>query len=126
MKAATALALALAVTLAGCAGDPYSGYGGNVYYDDYRPYAYGVPYYGTPYYASPYYGYPAIGGTFYYDRRDHDRDRWQRRPGDREHWQDRGRGDRVDRGERRDRNNPRPSREPLDMRHGEAGNEAGM
>ena len=121
MKAIVGLAVALAsaVPLNGCAGGPYAAYDGYSYYDGYRPYAYGGPDYGYP---GPYYGYPGvIGGTIYYDRRDHDRDRWSNRPHrDRQPWEGRGRDDGG-----RDRNDAQPPRERLDTRHGEAGNEAG-
>ena len=110
MKAATAIAFA--ILLAGCASDPYLvGYNSDGYYDGYAPYTYATPYY-APYY-TPYYAYPSIGAGIYYydhdgrDRRYHYRDRdWRR---------DRGPGER----------HPHPSREPLDTRHGERGNEAG-
>lgn len=108
MKAATAVALAL--LLAGCASDPYyAGYSGG-YYDGYTPYTYATPYDG-PYYA-PYNAYPSVGaGVYYYDRDGRDR-RYYR---DRDSRHERGPGER----------NPPPSRERLDTRHGEPGNEAG-
>jgi hypothetical protein len=40
---AIAMAVVSAMTLAGCASGPYTSYGGCSYYDEYRPYAYGVP-----------------------------------------------------------------------------------
>lgn len=132
MKAKLLVALAFALTLAGCASGPYTAYDG-AYYDGYRPYAYGNPYYSYP---GAYYGYPGVvGGTIYYDRRDYDRDHWRNRSrDDRDHWQGRGRDDRGGRDDRngrgdrggRDRDGGPPSRGRLDTRHGEAGNEAGM
>jgi len=121
----TAIALAATALLAGCASGPY--YAG---FDTYTPYGYVTPGY-TPYYGSAYYSPPAysyypgtIGGSvYYYDRHDWRDDRdWNRydRYGSRD-WNDRGRRD-----EPRPPRDSRPSREPLDTRHGEAGNEAGM
>jgi hypothetical protein len=141
MKAKLLVALALALTVAGCASGPYAY--DSVYYDGYRPYAYG----GSSYDYSPgYYAYPGvIGGSVYYDRRDYDRDqsrnryrddrdKWQGRGrDDRDNWQGRGRDGRDnsqgrgrdDRG-RPDRNDGQGPRGQPDTRHGEAGNEAGM
>jgi hypothetical protein len=119
MKAKLGVALAFALTVAGCASGPYSAYDGG-YYEGYRPYAYGSPYYDYP---GAYYGYPGvIGGSIYYDRRDYDRDWRNRSRDDRDHWQGRGRDDRGGRG----RDEAQPPRGRLDTRHGEAGNEAGM
>jgi hypothetical protein len=119
-KVKTAIAVVLALLVAGCASGPYyTGYGSYV-----EPYA-AVPYYG--YYDYPaFYGYPAvIGGSFYYyDRDDRHRDGRRWRDGG---WRDSDRGSRGrddDRG--RDRPGQPPPRERLDTRHGEAGNEAGM
>ena len=128
MKAMIALAVASAVTLGGCASDPNVGYNGYTYYDGYRPYPYEAPYYSY----GPCYGYPAIGGSFYY--RDDDRDHWRGRDdwrdrarddGRRDNWRGRDRDGRADddRGRGRGREE---SRGPVDTRHGEAGNEAGM
>ena len=135
MKATIAIAAA-ALALGGCASDPYVSYGG-AYHDGYGPYAYDGAYYAPraysyePFYYSygPAYAYPSAGATFYYrdDDRDHSRNRWRDRGRDddgRDHWRGRGREDRGDRGRESGRNE-RPH-EPLDTRHGEAGNEAGM
>ena len=125
MKATIAIAAA-ALTLGGCASDPYVGYSG-AYYDGYRPYAYEP--YGYAY--GPQYGYPAAGATFYFrdDDRDHSRNHWRDGGRDddlrRENWRGRDRDDRGDRGRDSGRNPSRPYT-PGDTRHGEAGNEAGM
>jgi len=120
VKPIVAIALAGTLALGGCATDPYGSYG--TYYEGYRPYAYDVPYYSY----GPAYVYPSPGATFYF--RDDD---------DRDHWRDRGRDDRGrdwrgrDRNDR-DRDNRGRGQErndwrgPVDSRHGEAGNEAGM
>jgi hypothetical protein len=134
-KVKTAIALGFALLVAGCASGPYyTGYGSYSYYEPYAP----SPYYGySDYYGAPaFYAYPpVIGGSFYYyDRDDHQRDGrrwrdWDRRDWDRRDW-DRRDGDRGSRGRDddrgRDRRGPPPVREPLDTRHGERGNEAGM
>jgi len=124
VKATIAIAAA-ALTLGGCASDPYVSYGG-AYYDGYRPYTY------EPYYYSygPQYGYPSAGATFYFrdDDRDYSRHDWRDRGRDdrrRDNWRGRDRDDRGDRGRDSGRNDARPY-EPADTRHGEAGNEAGM
>jgi hypothetical protein len=120
VKALTAVALATGLMLHGCASDPYVTYG--TYYDGYRPYAYEAPYYS-------YYGYPSAGPSFYF--RDDDDYRWRHRWRDRgrDEWgndsRDRDRDGRGDDGRDRRRDDSR-ARGPIDTRHGEAGNEAGM
>ena len=110
----TAIALAFALLVAGCASGPYySGYGGYGYYAPYPVYSYGPAYY---------YDYPVVGGTIYYRERD---DRWRDgrwrdrdRDDDRPRWRDRGRGSDASPDLYRPGNAARG--------RGEAGNESGM
>jgi hypothetical protein len=132
----TAIAIAASALLAGCAGGPYyAGY--DTVPNAYATPGYSAPYYGSTYYGSTYYGAPyysyypgGVGGSIYYqdrhDRRDDGRDRrdWNHNDGrGSRDWNDNDRGRRD---EPRPPRNSRPSREPVDTRHGEAGNEAGM
>ena len=127
----TAIAIAASALLAGCASGPY--YAG---YETYTPSPYVTPgyapYSGSVYYGAPYHSYypGTIGGSVYYSDRPSWRDDWRDhrdwnrhdRYGSRD-WNDRDRGWRD---EPRPPRDSWPSREPLDTRHGEAGNEAGM